>query len=155
MAGELPLLTSGLLFQRSFLDTRALEDLRPPCAHWQLLVDHFHFKKVGWKVMRTSKWSSSPQVSSCHRHLLMRPRSPGSRCILFVTLSQWRQPLLELSLRLALAQSRKPDEVVLVAPPSLPRTSLSLAELHLEGAPGCRHANLVGHHGAQAAWPAP
>ena len=155
----LPLPRWGFLFQRSFLDSRVLDQLQGPCAEYpQLVVDHFDLKGIGWKVLsarlgssRDASWrlpkvKTLANTSACHHGLLMRypRRGAGHRCVLFITLPpDLTMELLELSLRLAAAQTRKPDEVVLVAPKEElfaelkgrdeEDVKLGIAELQLEG----------------------
>lgn len=140
----LPHMQSGFLFKRGFLDLRILDPLAQSegqtdphrlCAA-NLLVQNLHLKGITWKVLRS-------HLAPGHG---ARCPAPGPlwapRCVLFVSLPPVSEEILELTLRLAAAQSRKPEEVVLVTGDSnLDGTTsvdehsldLGLLEVHLEG----------------------
>eukprot|EP00434_Breviolum_minutum_P019383 symbB.v1.2.017090.t1/scaffold1323.1/size125372/2 len=120
----LPYWPSGFLLKRSFLDVRLL-DLEIP----QQLVHHLHMKGITWRVL--SSHVGQP------RQPVQPPQPvpvPAARCVLVVRLPA--EEMAELTLRLAAAQSRTPEEVVLVTTsdwsPS-PKSDTGLVEVSLEG----------------------
>lgn len=108
----LPHMQSGFLFKRGFLDLRILDPLAQSegqtdphrlCAA-NLLVQNLHLKGITWKVLRS-------HLAPGHG---ARCPAPGPlwapRCVLFVSLPPVSEEILELTLRLAAAQSRKPED---------------------------------------------
>eukprot|EP00435_Cladocopium_sp_Y103_P072534 s79_g40.t1 len=146
----LPHMQSGFLLKRGFLDLRILDELNQLEGHndshhlscaANLLVQNLHLKGITWKVLRGHLAPGSPRSAPA------RCPAPGPvwapRCVLFVSLPPVSEEILELTLRLAAAQSRKPEEVVLVTAgeSNLDDTTsvdehsldLGLLEVHLEG----------------------
>lgn len=102
----LPHLQWGLLVKRSFLDLRIFD-------HWNfwknrnlctanLLAHHFHQKAVGWKVLGNRL--APPRGCAALAEAL------PPRCVLLVRLQHMAEEMVELTLRLAAAQTRKPEE---------------------------------------------
>lgn len=102
----LPHLQWGLLVKRSFLDLRIFD-------HWNfwknrnlctanLLAHHFHQKAVGWKVLGNRL---APPRGCTALAAALPPR-----CVLLVRLQHMAEEMVELTLRLAAAQTRKPEE---------------------------------------------
>ncbi|CAE7034736.1 unnamed protein product [Symbiodinium sp. CCMP2592] len=123
--GPIPVTSLGALYRRGFFDERIIEDLHGPCAHEPDLVVASHVALNGVPTEVLGLGSSSPVPSlrrstECWSELIerhpwlwtsLRPR----RAILHVALMDGTDDfLLGLTLRYAISQTRRPDEVVLL-----------------------------------------
>ncbi|CAE7661215.1 unnamed protein product [Symbiodinium microadriaticum] len=123
--GPIPVTSLGALYRRGFFDERIIEDLHGPCAQEPDLVvaSHIALNGVPTEVLGAS--SSRPPLptsrsTECWSELIerhpwlwtsLRPR----RVILHVALMDDTDDfLLGLTLRYAVSQTRRPDEVVLL-----------------------------------------
>ncbi|CAJ1359049.1 unnamed protein product [Effrenium voratum] len=97
---EVPLSDEGMLLQRSFLDSRLLDHL-PSERKLGAVVKHLQLKGIGWKLLKGKAGSRKGQQL-------------GTRRVLFVLLPR-TEALLALVLRLAAAQTRQLQELVLVS----------------------------------------
>lgn len=125
-AGPIPDSFDGsILYRRSFLDARFLEDLkRPECAkHPDLvLAAHVALKSIPTEVLGAGRLLSNRlQVGAtdCWARLVQHRSLWSSvspqRSVLHVALLDGTDPfLLDLTLRYAATQSNKPDEIVLL-----------------------------------------
>jgi len=130
--GPVAMSSLGVLYYRRFLDSRLSDNLNGPCtahvdmaAAAHLALEGVPMRLVG-ETFGTRRTSPRPTVaangrSACYTHLvghnefLWASRVPG-RCVLFVSLLEGTDAfLLELTIRYASLQTRKPDEVVLLA----------------------------------------
>ena len=103
---------SGFLFKRGFLDLRILDPLahvvhNPQLCLANLLVQNFHLKGITWKVLRGHLAPGRPGAGATP---CPAPGPLAPRCVLFVSLPPVSEQILELTLRLAAAQSRKPED---------------------------------------------
>jgi len=121
----------GVLFRRSFLDTRIADDVEGPCEDQLELVvaAHLVLKGVNTRIIghafgsRTLVRPERPRGTrdGCRRELIHRhgwlwASKKPERCTLFVSLLEGTDVfLLDLTIRYAGLQTRKPDEVVLLA----------------------------------------
>ncbi|CAJ1410576.1 unnamed protein product [Effrenium voratum] len=132
---EVPLSDEGMLLQRSFLDSRLLDHL-PSERKLGAVVKHLQLKGIGWKLLKGKAGSRKGQQL-------------GTRRVLFVLLPR-TEALLALVLRLAAAQTRQLQELVLVSLAS--RTVVSVPKmgaLELNLAGGLAGAISVRHQSGQ------
>eukprot|EP00439_Symbiodinium_sp_Y106_P085531 s451_g28.t2 len=123
--GPIPVTSLGALYRRGFFDERIIEDLHGPCAHEPDLVVASHVALNGVPTEVLGLGTSSPPLptsrsTECWSELIerhpwlwtsLRPR----RAILHVALMDGTDDfLLGLTLRYAVSQTRRPDEVVLL-----------------------------------------
>eukprot|EP00435_Cladocopium_sp_Y103_P032627 s1626_g8.t1 len=123
-AGPIPDSFYGILYRRSFLDARFLEDLkRPECEkHPDLvLAAHVALKSVPTEVLGVGRFVFRLEAGAtdCWARLVQHRSLWSSvsprRSVLHVALLDGTDPfLLDLTLRYAATQSDKPDEIVLL-----------------------------------------
>lgn len=133
--GPIPIVGAGVILYRSFLDTRLVDLQSGPCkTEFEMsLAAHLVLKGVRVKVLgsafgtqrirrKLSPWRArTHQLTACRDHLvekhpLIWASLHRQRCVVFVSLfGDTDDFLLEMTLRFAASQTRKPDEVVLIA----------------------------------------
>ncbi|CAJ1406177.1 unnamed protein product [Effrenium voratum] len=123
-AGPIPDTSYGALYRRSYLDGRMVDDLEDACArHFDLvLAAHLALKAVPTEVLGIEGATAEPKPGAAECWAMLVQRHPSlwasvvpTRTVLHVTLLNGTDPfLLDLTIRYAMMQSQKPDEVVLL-----------------------------------------